>query len=647
MTLHRQLFIGVSLIFFVLLAGIEAIYLANSRTQLQDQLSSQAQDAATALSLRLTTLGDLADEALVETLVNPVFDRGYFREISVVSADGRTLVRKVLPPAQGDVPAWFTRLLPIQAPRAQSLVSSGWRELGRVLVQSQPHFAYQQLWHAGLQTAALLLAVYAVAIAAMIAFLAMLLRPLREIERVAIAIGGRDFRTIGFVPRARELASVVAAMNAMSAKIKQIIAEESARAEAMRREAYIDPLTSLYNRRGFRRQLRSLTQSKGDVFSGALGLVELQTFGDFNARAGYQRADEVLALVARSLVDACEGHSVVCGRMGGAGFAFAAINVGADELRGLVAGVCGRIALLLSEEGLEAELHFHCGVTWREGELPEFSALLAAADYAVERAREKGDNAHQIELFDQTASGGSLAWRGLIERAIEQDRVVLYGQSVLNLPGRAPAHTEVTARILRDEGDPLPAAQFLPMAARHGLIGRLDCRVLEKLLGYLAQDATTLKFALNVSARTITDAHAVRQLFALLDARPGLAHRLIFEMTEFGVLHELASAQRFSGELRRRGATVALDNFGMHQESLMVVHALRPAYIKLSPGYTRELRSNADCRFLVASLVRIASSLDIGIYAQAVADESLLPILADLLISGYQGYAISPPVRIA
>lgn len=142
-------------------------------------------------------------------------------------------------------------------------------------------------------------------------------------------------------------------------------------------------------------------------------------------------------------------------------------------------------------------------------------------------------------------------------------------------------------------------------------------------------------------------ADAARRLFALLDARPALARRLIFEMTEFGALREWTSAQRFSGELRRRGARVALDNFGMLQESLMVVHALRPAYIKLSPGYTRELRSNADCRFLVASLVRIARSLDIGIYAQAVEDESLVPVLAELQISGYQGYAISRPARIA
>jgi diguanylate cyclase (GGDEF)-like protein len=647
MTLFRQLIVGVSLLFFVLLAGVEAIYLVNARAQLQEQLASQAQDAATTLALRLATLGDLKDRALVETLLNPVFDRGYFQEIRVVSTGGDTVARKVLSPAQGNVPEWFTRLFPIGAPGAQSLVSSGWRELGRVVVISQPHFAYLQLWNAGLQTVVWLLLIYAAAIAAAIAFLAMLLRPLRAIERAAIAIGAREFITIGSMPRARELGRVVLAMNQMSGRIRQMIAEESARAETLRRDAFMDPVTSVYNRRGFRRQLQSLTASKGDVHSGALALFEVSDFGNFNKDVGYQRGDEVLALLGSTLAKACKGLAAVYGRLGGAGFAVAAINIEPAGLDSLVARACKQIGLALAEQRIEGRLHYHCGVTRSEGALPEFSALLASADHALQRARVKGENQYEIEVFDAAAAEGSQAWRALVARAIDEDRVALFAQNVLGIPGRLPLHTEITVRMTREHGEPVPAAQFLPMAARHGLIARLDCRVVEKLLEHLARGSAVSMIAVNVSARTLADAEANRRLLALLDARRNLAGRMIFEMTEFGALQEWTLAQRFSGEVRRRGARFALDNFGMLQESLMLVHALRPHYIKLSPGYSRELAVNADCRFLVGSLVRIARSLDIEIYAQAVEDEGLVPTLAELGIAGFQGYATSRPVQIA
>ena len=647
MTLLRQLIVGVSLLFLALLAGVETIYLANSRAQLQEQLASQAQEAATSLALRLATLRSLDDRVLVETLLNPVFDRGYFREIRVISANGETLARRALAPAQGEVPEWFTRLFPLDAPGAQSLVSSGWRELGRVVVASHPNFAYQQLWRTGVQTIAWLVLIYVVAIGAVVGFLAMLLRPLRDVEQAAVAIGERDFRTIAFVPRARELARVVAAMNAMSQRIRQIIAEESVRAEELRREVFVDSLTGLYNRRGFRRQLQSLIKSRGDVYASALAIIEIGNFAAFNARAGYQRGDELLAQLAGALTQSA-GQAAVCGRFSGAGFAFAAINLADAELQRLVADVCARFGLMLSEQGAFDQLRFSCGATRCGGALPDFAALLASADHALQRARDRGANQHEIEAFDQAVAEGSQAWRARIEHAIARDQLALYAQNALTLPGRAPAHCEITVRMLAEQGEPVPAAQFLPMAARHGLIPRLDLRVLEKLLDCMARGvAAQPAIALNISARTVADAAAVTRLLALIDRRREIAARLIFEMTEYGAMQEWTLAQRFSTEVRRCGARFALDNFGMLQESLMLVHALRPHYIKLSSGYTRELARSAGCRFLVASIVKIASTLDIGIIAQAVEDDGLLPQLLELGITGYQGYATELPAPIA
>jgi EAL domain-containing protein (putative c-di-GMP-specific phosphodiesterase class I)/GGDEF domain-containing protein len=384
------------------------------------------------------------------------------------------------------------------------------------------------------------------------------------------------------------------------------------------------------------------------VHSGALALVEIANFGEFNAAVGYKRGDDALALLGSTLAKACEGKAAVYGRLGGAGYSFAAINIGSAELAGLVTEVCRQFGLILAEQGAEHKLAYHCGVTRCDGALPEFSALMSAADHAVQRAREKGDDQHEIEPFDAAVAEGSQAWRARIEQALEGNRFALFAQNALGLPGRAPVHSEVTARMLAAHGEPVPAAQFLPMAARHGLIPRLDCVIVEKLLDFLAGGAAALPvLALNISAHTVADAEAARRILGLLDARKNLAGRLIFEMTEFGAMHEWAAAQAFSAEVRRRGARFALDNFGMLQESLMLVHALRPHYIKLSPGYSRELARSADCRFLVASIVKIARTLDIGIFAQAVEDEALVPLLIELGLSGYQGYATEVPVRIA
>jgi diguanylate cyclase (GGDEF)-like protein len=647
MTLLRQLTIGVSLLFLVLLAGVQAIYLANARSQLQEQLGSQAQDAATTIALRLATLGSLEDKALVEATVNPVFDRGWFQELQVVSVEGSVVVRKTIPAQEAGVPPWFMALFPITAPNAQSLVSSGWRELGRVVVVSQPYFAYRQLWRAGVETLALLFVVYLGAIGAGAFFLAMVLRPLGQVESAAVEIGRRNFTTIAPVPKTRELARVVAAMNDMSGRISQAMAEDASRAEVLRREAYIDSLTALYNRRGFERQLQSLMRSTGDVHASALGLLEIRGFGEFNAKVGYRRGDEVIALLARALAATFGGgRSTLCARMGGAGFGFAAVNLDPPGLEDMVLRACYGVARVLSEQGIASELHFHCGVTHRSGAIDDLAALLAAADHAVEVARGKGENEHAIEIFVPAATEGSQAWRALIQGCIDKGAVALFAQEVFGLPERRPVHREVTGRLLPEGGEPIAAAQFVPMAVRHGMVGQLDGVMVGKVLDHLADRPGSDLVAVNVAARTIADPASLARLLGLLDGRRPLAPRLVFEMTEFGAMEDLELTTRFSEEVRRRGAQFALDQFSMREDSLMVVHALRPRYLKLSVGYSREIADNLDCRFLVTSIVRAVSPLGIGVFAQAVEDEGLMPLLTDLGLSGYQGYAASRPLRI-
>jgi diguanylate cyclase (GGDEF)-like protein len=649
MTLFRQLFLGASLLFLLVLAGVEAIYLSNARLYVQQGLESQSQEAATSLALWLGTVKPFEDRALIETVVNASFDRGYYQSIRVVSVSGETLVAKQLAPAQGEVPVWFTWLFPLHPPATESLISSGWQQLGRVLVTSHPNFAYLQLWHTTLQTLALLILAYALTLVALRVFLANILRPLTAIERAATAIGERDFRTIELAPKARELERVVGAMNSLSGKIRRFIEDELARSEKLQREAYRDPVTGLYNRRGLEHQLQGLFRAERGVFSGVFVLLELERFKEYNVHHGYQRADELLALVAQTITDACVDQAVVCARFGGASFALAAVNIDESAAGALAAVVSSRVESAIVEQVLTEEIQFHCGAAYFDAEVPPLPELLAAADLALTRAQEKGPDTFDVIAMSEIdrRGRGSLAWREQIEGAIETGKLALYTQSVLSLPGRALMQSEVLIRILDDGSNPVPAAQFLPMAARHGLMPRLDCRVLEMLIARIDAGASLAPvIAVNISARTVADVASRRRLIDSLRARRDIAARLVFEMTEFGVIQVPALSLGFATEIRRLGAQFAIDHFSLHGELLRQLHHLLPQYIKLAPAYTNELAENQDSQFIVSSLIRIAQPLEIRIIAQAVESEPLILLLEEMGFAGYQGYASGRPVPI-
>jgi len=145
-TLGRQLAIAISATFFLALAGVQVILVRSAQAHLQQSLEALAQDAATSIGLSLGVLMKDTDPALVATVVNPAFDRGHYQRIEYFSAGGELLVSKTLPAQEGRYPGWFVELFPLNAPTAQSLVSAGWRQLGRIRSQCRyrhRHLPYQ------------------------------------------------------------------------------------------------------------------------------------------------------------------------------------------------------------------------------------------------------------------------------------------------------------------------------------------------------------------------------------------------------------------------------------------------------------------------------------------------------------------------
>jgi len=316
MTLGRQLGYAVSAMFLVALVGVQTIHLRSAQAHLQQQLDALAQDAATSLGLSLGTLMRGGDAAMAETVINPAFDRGHYQRIEYVSAAGERLVEKTLHAEEGRYPAWFVKLFPLNSPTAESLVSAGWRQLGKVRVTVHPRFAYEQLWGTARDTLLYLLLIYAAAMVFLHVFLRGILRPLAAVEQAAQAISSRSFVTLAIRPRTRELGRVVEAMNALSRKVNDVLEAETRRAEVLQAAAYQDPLTGLLNGRGFAARFES-GYDEGQAFSGVLAIAEFGDLAALNKELGTERCDEMLRTVYREMDEMARADGGFVGRWTG------------------------------------------------------------------------------------------------------------------------------------------------------------------------------------------------------------------------------------------------------------------------------------------------------------------------------------------
>lgn len=640
MTLFKQLFLGTSITFLVVLGATETIYIRNAHKYLQEELASHAQETATSLGMVLATAMAENDVVRAEVTVNALFDRSYYQSIRVVNIRGETVVLKTLPAAHVGVPLWFVKALPLDAPSAESLISKGWRQLGRVVVSSHTNFAYRQLWRTLLEATLGLTILYLLAVAALHNFLTRILKPLQAIEDVAHAISERDFQMIKSIPRARELRNVVKAINSMSNKLRGIVEHEVSQAMRFRDESTKDVVTGLENRRGFEVYVDALIEGGKNLNSGAMFMVQIADFQGFNERYGYENVDVILKDISSALKSVWQNKDILRARVNGATFALVAINISREEALQLGHALTEAVGAVVDALHGEASVSFGCGAVYFSGQAITLQALLAQCDVAMLQSLSSGGRLCVLQsLAEDDQSKGSQHWKNLIIDAIAAQRITLFSQPVMDIRKREQLQIEIVGRLMRENGELVPAEQFIPMANRHRLTPSFDLAVLKKLFGRMASGLITDdEVAINLSVYSIHDPELLDWLANAMRADTVLSQRLVFEFTELGLVQDRAGVERFVTMMRKLGAKFAVDNFGLHHSAFEYLQQLKPRYLKLSPAYIRDLHNNRKQQFFISSVVKITRPLEIRVIALGVEDVEMLELLGDLGVDGYQGY---------
>jgi EAL domain-containing protein (putative c-di-GMP-specific phosphodiesterase class I) len=185
------------------------------------------------------------------------------------------------------------------------------------------------------------------------------------------------------------------------------------------------------------------------------------------------------------------------------------------------------------------------------------------------------------------------------------------------------------------------------MANRHHLNADFDLAILKRLFGRMKSGMITDdEVAINLSVHSLEDEKLCEWLFAAMQADRNLAQRVVFELTEFGLVHDRAKVNYFVHEIRKLGAKFAVDNFGLHHSAFEYLQEMKPRYIKLSLGYIRDLANNPKHQFFISSVVKITRPLEVRVIAVGVEDAGMLELLHDLGVDGYQGYITGKMVEL-
>lgn len=231
----------------------------------------------------------------------------------------------------------------------------------------------------------------------------------------------------------------------------------------------------------------------------------------------------------------------------------------------------------------------------------------------------------------------------MVEEALRTRSVRLAYQPVFpsGNPVR-PAFYEGLLRILDKTGRIIPAREFMGAVETRETGRILDCVALDLGLRALSENRN-LRLSINMSARSIGYPRWSKMLESRLVADPGLARRLILEVTESSAMLIPDIITVFMERLQNRGVAFALDDFGAGFTSFRYLRDFSFDMIKIDGQFVRNISQSPDDQVLARALVSIAGHFGMLSVAESVENAADAAWLAAAGVDCLQGYHFAAP----
>jgi len=646
-TLFRQLLGAMLASMLLLYIGIIAVGLSNGKSLVEHQMRSHAENTASSIALSMKQLASSQDVQALQTALSGLSDNSFYRRIYFRDTDGRVIIDKDFVGTEPSVPQWFINIISLSTFEGSAEVSSGWSKLGTVVVVSHPGHAYNDLWRFALEQLAWF-TVVSVAVSLLLWFtLRYFLRPLQALEVQVYNIGRQDFVEQTVMPRTRELASLVSAMNNMSVQLQTLFASQLDLIANLRLQTHTDQLTGLSNRADFDARLNSIATDDLGKHSAVLMIFAVQQLEMINRLSGRVEGNNILVALARCLQQALFDYpEAVIARRQGCEFAVLISDIPPEEAERLALGLYDAVTQLTWLGQHEHPLAIHMGYTYGQcvSNGPE---LLSEADMVL-RSFTQPTNSEWARFTDiegaqaPLVSISAIDWQAFAEQVIAEKKIQLKIQGAFSSTDQELTAYEVFSSFPDDgDGPGLSSRIVMPAFERAGLASELDQLVLTELCAKWRGRVQPL--SVNICLGSLKSAEFHCWLDEFLANNPVFAKLLTLEFSERMLRLAEHDIRLFEGVLAGHGTGLAIDGFGLGSSGFGYLASLPLRYLKVDCSFSRNIHAVKDNQFYINALVQLAEARSLPIIAVGVESQADWDSLISLGIAGGQGYLFSRP----
>lgn len=472
----------------------------------------------------------------------------------------------------------------------------------------------------------------------------------------ALEMGVRDFLTKPFkhdevLQRIRNTLNIEHRFKVRDEQAGTLERMVEKRTRALDHQSRTDPITLLPNRRGLNQALREASLAANGA---GLLFIAIDKLEDITRLHGYRVAEKLLYHLGQALRQQLDERYTL-GLWGGSELLVLSTETQPDALNAMAETL---LACLMHDQrvgDLLLNVQARIGISREEATFdPERLVHMASISLPQGESLAIRHYTPQLEAQQRHRLHVQQALPGACERGemflVYQPKVALQQQGVTG--------AEALLRWQHPDMGMLSPGLFIPLAEASGDILSIGDWVLEEVIQqvsawYNDELATPnwlndeFHVAINVATRQLGRKDFATRLLQRLEAHKVPNMLISIEVTESGLMSDMAHARQQLTQLIKAGVRVAIDDFGTGQSSLAYLKTLPVSTLKIDRAFVMELEESATDRHFCHTITQLAQGVGCDVVAEGIETAGQADYLSAIGCETGQGYYYSHPLSAA
>lgn len=382
----------------------------------------------------------------------------------------------------------------------------------------------------------------------------------------------------------------------------------------------------------------------------ALLYTDFTNFKYFNENYGYNEGDKILKEYAAFLKD---GPSVLQCRITSDSFVSLYAVGDAEQLK--------QHFLERGEQFCETAHRFYAqcrigiagGITMVDRSLDSISLNIDNANMA--RKSVKKDTTVQVAVYTAQLRDEQQKQMEIVshmEEALKNHEFRVYLQPKMDMFTDKVIGAEALVRWFKPDGTMVSPGEFIPIFEENGFVTQLDFEMMRQVLDMqqkrLKEGKPIVKISVNFSRKHQENQGYLSRLDELMAQYDVPAKTLEIEITESVFMQDLAPLIESICQLKKRGFSVSIDDFGAGYSYLNVLSRVKADIVKLDRQFLLDVemeKDNFTSEFLQL-LINMIKKLGFRVLAEGVETEEQVTLLKNAGCRFAQGFYYARPMPI-